>query len=139
MKQDNLLKGFDNNTVTRIRLFFSSNKNTFYKVINKMVQSCKILYIMLFNFFLNGNHKWPTLFVKVVKVEMKKNCYWNCWFPNQQIKLHPTSWKYPLINYLDLALSLRIFNAYFCPSDFALTSTTLKGVLISECILISIR
>ena len=39
------------------------------------------------------------------QVEIKKNCYWNCWLGwsnrhNQKIKLHPTSWQYPLINYL---------------------------------------
>ena len=37
--------------------------------------------------------------------EIQKNCDWNCWLglpngPNQQIKLHLTSWQYPLINYL---------------------------------------
>ena len=41
------------------------------------------------------------------QVEIKKKCYWNCWLgPSNrlilQIKLHPTSWQYPLINYLAL-------------------------------------
>ena len=47
------------------------------------------------------------------QVEIKKKCYWNCWFgpsnrPNQQIKLQPTSWQYPLIDYLEIAYPLRI-------------------------------
>ena len=38
---------------------------------------------------------------------MKKKYLWNCWLgpfnkSNQQIKLHQTSWQYPLIDYLDL-------------------------------------
>ena len=60
------------------------------------------------NFFLNGNHmSMANIVCKssfLFQVENKK-CYWNCWLgpsnrPNQEIKLHPTSWQYPLINYL---------------------------------------
>ena len=46
---------------------------------------------------LNVSHFWPTL---LVKVEIKKNCCLHltkC--HRQQIKLHPTNWQYPLINY----------------------------------------
>ena len=50
---------------------------------------------------------WPTLFVHKkwrdgVQVEKKKKCYINYWLglSNKQIKLHPTSSQYPLINLL---------------------------------------
>ena len=41
----------------------------------------------------------------LIQVEIKKKCYWKCWLSlsnelNQQIKLHPTRWHYPLIIYL---------------------------------------
>ena len=52
-------------------------------------------------FFLNGSH----LFWFFFHVKLKKICYWNYFSgpsnrPRQQIKPNPTSWQYPLINYL---------------------------------------
>ena len=34
--------------------------------------ACFLFIIFLQKYFLNGNHKWPTLFVKAVKFEIKK-------------------------------------------------------------------
>ena len=48
---------------------------------------------------------------KVVKVEIKKKFYWNCWLCpyNRQIKPHPARWQYHLINYLGRAGWIEIF------------------------------
>ena len=73
-----------------------------------MVQNCRVfLYNFFPNFFLKGNNIWWAFFVQncfLFQVEIKKNCYWNCYpgpstRPRQQIELNLTSWQYPLINY----------------------------------------
>ena len=59
-----------------------------------MVPNCNLSFLYMYIFF---SKKWF-----LFQVEIKKNCYWNCPYNRhrQQIKLHPTSWQYPLINYL---------------------------------------
>ena len=69
---------------------------------------------IFYTFFPKVIFEWKPYMGNIVcktwKVEIKKNCYWNCWSspsnrPNQQMKQHPTRWRYPLINYFVLGMT----------------------------------
>ena len=49
---------------------------------------------MVKKYFLNRNHIWPTLFVKIVSFSS-----WNKETYLDNRSSHPNSWQYPLINY----------------------------------------
>ena len=76
-----------------------------------------LIYLLNFSiYFLNGNHLLPTLFIKKVGFVSSWNkgkcCPGPSNRPSQQFKLHPISWKYPIIDYLghdlnDLEILLR--------------------------------
>ena len=78
-----------------------------------MVRISTFLYIRKFKEKISSNLYIANIVCKswkVLKLEMKKQCYWKCWLRlsnklNQQIKPHPTRWHYPIITYLILLYS----------------------------------
>ena len=87
------------------------------------------------NYFLKGNHTWPTLFLK--------SC-WKCWLCSF---IKPTIWQYSLINYLGLghqkcyiwSIFLFFFLQFLICTDVAARGLDVKGQLISKDIFFSIN
>ena len=102
------------------------------KKINSKLRS--FLHRIFSTFFLNGEHIWLTLFIKrffLFQIE-NKNCNWNCclW---QQIKLHPTSWQYPLINWWIYSFLEKRLKTIFNHSFYVPYARHYNPLLITNC------
>ena len=93
---------------------------------NKIVQNCSVFYLY-----------FPKI---VVKVETKKNCYWNCYSPGssnksrQQMESYLTRWQYPLIIYHALMLSrVQMMLSFLINSLLQKCYSFSKSVAVGSC------